>query len=1291
MFIGMKDHWPRRTHFGGYYSKDLKKVEEPKPVEAAVEEPKGEPPHNAGPEHVCPECKDWHTKHADLKTNYDALLNDLKEERKLHYEQGNYKWVARLDQKIQDLEKAITEKFPTEKQSAQLDYYDPMGHGLGDLYILPNSPEEADKIKEFLKSKNKDFKWSRANVEGHKWYGKSFIEVMGGMYLEPEMREYFAGTPLHTRPVEEIMAKKEAGAQNATELTVVDHSIPRPNKTMDEGGKDGFDEFQDEVAMPAGTEKESAKGIPGSLFNAETAPAVVEQLKSGIKAPYVNAQVASLGGPENVSVIFTVSADPKESWANGILDNSRYGKFYLHNDGDVEQFSGAFAGWKQPNRAVRSRNVKSIDQLIQVINNHIAQVQATPKAASLKIASIPITVFNKQWSATPVTKEGKLGYDISDESGKKVLHLAPLNGKEMNAEHLKWAAERELQKGYKKGTLKETLAFLKAGSKVLIIASDKAKGKVKFASLEHGVRGWCKESSIQIEALESQAVSHNGHSDKVLGQTGSETLLDCVEGGPIWVNSTELLDANRPPATPESLNEQPIEEEAAKKEVFKKELAPRPCIHCGKKFFYYPELQTTESATKCQDCYGRENEKWQTEEKKRKDYEKSNKHPKNIEPSFSRIDIDDPMNEVHREYNPFKKSSKDCPDCHGEFAGKENEKEALRTQLPPLLPDERAHVNAAKGDHREWAVRLDGHKIVSTHATEEEAKKALDAIPSHYFVSGEVVYRDVSENEKKALRTQLPPLLPDERAHVNASTDFSGDIECEKCKTKWGPTEALKKGKCEICGTPFEKNASTEKKADEVLSAEGLDMYANNTSELYQGKMSCINLIKEMIHNNTYDRNEARGWWYNWFVAAARRYLKEFPEDAQPNEQTIADAAFEIEPYELEKIKRGEYDKPTTNEPTKNVDLNKLPVIDLEKAKSDIIDQLQTETDPEKKKSLERRYKHLTMASLRKQSKADDTCRRCKKEHVPTYLGVCDSCNDDMYKRDYSDKESALEKDAIIVHQDGKWCVKSPKNPKWNGGCYPSREKAEQRLKTVEMFKHMKGTKVRPFSKKAESLTDPYAALTQQISDMRTRMEQVQQRLEANPLPKVAGKDETDSSELSVEEVFEDVAMGLDLLESKLKDEPESEELHKSLEELENLLWETEMKAGITPELSEHEKGEEEHTEVVKEIEEKEIESSEKGKKPSSLVHKEETDELEKKDQEEEPVEKEAQAPVSNPAMGTPVAPAQNVQPTDDDNLEVPTVKPTSPPAPGQVWVWDAANKTYVSMPDPNAKPGATI
>jgi len=48
--------------------------------------------------------------------------------------------------------------------------------------------------------------------------------------------------------------------------------------------------------------------------------------------------------------------------------------------------------------------------------------------------------------------------------------------------------------------------------------------------------------------------------------------------------------------------------------------------------------------------------------------------------------------------------------------------------------------------------------------------------------------------------------------------------------------------------------------------------------------------------------------------------------------------------------------------------------------------------------------------------------------------------------------------EAIIRKENGKYCVRSPNNPKWNGGCYDSKGAAEKRLKQVEFFKHKGGT-----------------------------------------------------------------------------------------------------------------------------------------------------------------------------------------------------------------------------------------
>jgi hypothetical protein len=53
----------------------------------------------------------------------------------------------------------------------------------------------------------------------------------------------------------------------------------------------------------------------------------------------------------------------------------------------------------------------------------------------------------------------------------------------------------------------------------------------------------------------------------------------------------------------------------------------------------------------------------------------------------------------------------------------------------------------------------------------------------------------------------------------------------------------------------------------------------------------------------------------------------------------------------------------------------------------------------------------------------------------------------------------STEHTAIIRKEKGKYCVRSPGNPDWSGGCYDTKAEAESRLGEVEMFKHMKGKK----------------------------------------------------------------------------------------------------------------------------------------------------------------------------------------------------------------------------------------
>lgn len=49
---------------------------------------------------------------------------------------------------------------------------------------------------------------------------------------------------------------------------------------------------------------------------------------------------------------------------------------------------------------------------------------------------------------------------------------------------------------------------------------------------------------------------------------------------------------------------------------------------------------------------------------------------------------------------------------------------------------------------------------------------------------------------------------------------------------------------------------------------------------------------------------------------------------------------------------------------------------------------------------------------------------------------------------------------SVIRKEKGEYCVKSPNNPDWNGGCYKSKEDSEKRLQQVEFFKYKKEAEV---------------------------------------------------------------------------------------------------------------------------------------------------------------------------------------------------------------------------------------
>jgi hypothetical protein len=57
------------------------------------------------------------------------------------------------------------------------------GNGLDDLYILPENEDEKVKVVFFLMENHRGFQYSRSNVKGQDWYGKTFIDIPFGESL----------------------------------------------------------------------------------------------------------------------------------------------------------------------------------------------------------------------------------------------------------------------------------------------------------------------------------------------------------------------------------------------------------------------------------------------------------------------------------------------------------------------------------------------------------------------------------------------------------------------------------------------------------------------------------------------------------------------------------------------------------------------------------------------------------------------------------------------------------------------------------------------------------------------------------------------------------------------------------------------------------------------------------------------------------------------------------------------------------------------------------------------------
>jgi hypothetical protein len=89
-------------------------------------------------------------------------------------------------------------------------------------------------------------------------------------------------------------------------------------------------------------------------------------------APYARVDLSTLGGAERSAIMITISLDARETWSNGILQNSRYMHMSIDTkDLRLEHFSGYGCG-----KFMRAGKNKTLEQAIGKILAYVEKAKA---------------------------------------------------------------------------------------------------------------------------------------------------------------------------------------------------------------------------------------------------------------------------------------------------------------------------------------------------------------------------------------------------------------------------------------------------------------------------------------------------------------------------------------------------------------------------------------------------------------------------------------------------------------------------------------------------------------------------------------------------------------------------------------------------------------------------------------------------------------------------------------------------------------------------------------------------
>lgn len=119
-----------------------------------------------------------------------------------------------------------------------------------------------------------------------------------------------------------------------------------------------------------------------------SADELMHMLDEELDAPWVRCTKSTLGGAHRVSVMLTVGFDPRESWPNGYIENSRYVKLHIMHDGEIGLTSDSGLAGQAARRGYKSMmehttlkkrwrktKVSSFDEAVKKINRYLKEAQ----------------------------------------------------------------------------------------------------------------------------------------------------------------------------------------------------------------------------------------------------------------------------------------------------------------------------------------------------------------------------------------------------------------------------------------------------------------------------------------------------------------------------------------------------------------------------------------------------------------------------------------------------------------------------------------------------------------------------------------------------------------------------------------------------------------------------------------------------------------------------------------------------------------------------------------------------